>query len=74
MIARSISGVLIGAARFWQRWPSVMLPPSSRFAPSGSAYAGEAWTRYGPLTGTVLAARRILRCHPWGGSGCDPVP
>ena len=74
MIARSISGALIGAARFWQRWPSVMLAPSCRFAPSCSAYAIEAWTRYGPLKGSLLAARRLLRCHPWGGSGCDPVP
>lgn len=69
-----ISRTLIGVARFWQRWPSAMLAPSCRFTPSCSAYAIEAWTRYGALKGSMLAARRIARCHPWGGSGCDPVP
>ena len=70
MIARA----LILLARFWQRGPSLVLPPSCRYAPSCSAYAIEALTRYGALRGSVLAARRVLRCHPWGGSGHDPVP
>ena len=54
-----IAKVLIGAARFWQRWPSAMLAPRCRFAPSCSAYAIDAWTRYGPLKGSLLAMRRI---------------
>ena len=57
---------------------SPMLPPSCRFAPSCSAYALEALSRYGPVNGLWLALRRIARCHPiarlGGGSGFDPVP
>lgn len=70
MIARA----LILIARGWQIGPSRILPPSCRFAPSCSAYAIEALSRYGALKGGWLALRRILRCHPFGGHGYDPVP
>lgn len=45
-----------------------------RFEPSCSQYALEALERHGAFRGSKLAARRISRCHPWGGSGYDPVP
>jgi uncharacterized protein len=45
-----------------------------RFWPSCSTYAVEAIERHGALRGTWLAARRLFRCRPWGGSGFDPVP
>ena len=48
--------------------------PVCRFSPSCSHYAIEAIQRHGPCSGSALAARRICRCHPWGGSGPDPVP
>ena len=70
MIARG----LILVARAWQLGPSRILPPSCRFQPSCSAYAITALRRYGALKGSWLAARRLARCHPWGGSGHDPVP
>ena len=70
MIAR----LLILVARGWQIGPSRVLPPSCRFQPSCSAYAITALRRYGALRGGWLAARRLARCHPWGGSGYDPVP
>lgn len=70
MIAR----LLIGIARLWQWTFSAILPPSCRFTPSCSAYAIEALSRYGAFKGGWLALKRIGRCHPWGGSGWDPVP
>lgn len=53
---------------------SPLLGPSCRFAPSCSEYAAEALIRHGPLFGTWLSAKRLCRCHPFGGSGYDPVP
>lgn len=53
---------------------SPVLPVSCRYAPSCSTYALEALAAHGPLKGSWLAVRRILRCHPWGDSGYDPVP
>lgn len=75
MIARRASVLpLIWIARVWQIGPSRLLPPTCRYSPSCSAYAIEAWTRYGALAGTWLAVKRLARCHPWGGCGHDPVP
>ncbi len=66
--------LLILFARGWQAGPSRILPPSCRYMPSCSAYAIDAIGRYGAGKGGWLAAKRLLRCHPWGGSGYDPVP
>ena len=60
--------------RVYQWTISPMLPRSCRFAPSCSEYAAEAILAHGPLTGGWLGLKRILRCHPWGGHGYDPVP
>lgn len=59
---------------FYKGAISPLTPPSCRFTPSCSTYAVEALRRHGPVKGLYLAIRRILRCHPWGGSGYDPVP
>lgn len=69
-----ITRLLILPIRFYQRYISPMLPPACRFTPTCSQYAVEALQKYGPLKGSYLAVKRILRCHPWGGSGYDPVP
>ena len=69
-----IAKLFILVARGWQLGPSRALPPSCRYEPSCSAYAITALQRYGALRGSWLAAKRLLRCHPWGGSGPDPVP
>ena len=65
---------LILVAMAWQRGPSAILPPTCRYHPSCSAYAIEALGRYGAIKGGWLSLKRIARCGPWGGYGCDPVP
>ena len=69
-----ISRILILIARLWQLGPSRILPPTCRYAPSCSQYAIEAIGKYGAVKGSWLATKRLMRCHPWGGSGYDPVP
>lgn len=69
-----IGRLLILVAKAWQKGPSLILQPSCRYSPSCSAYAITAIERYGALHGGWIAAKRLLRCHPWGGSGYDPVP
>ena len=65
---------LILLVRFYQVAISPLKPPTCRFSPTCSTYALEALKKYGLLKGGRLALRRIMRCHPWGGSGYDPVP
>ena len=65
---------LIVLIRFYQISISPLKPPTCRFTPTCSAYALEALRKHGLFKGSWLAVRRILRCHPWGGSGYDPVP
>ncbi|HSM05427.1 MAG TPA: membrane protein insertion efficiency factor YidD [Longimicrobiales bacterium] len=64
----------MAVVRFYRGWISPLTPPSCRFTPTCSAYALEALESHGALKGSWLSVRRILRCHPWGGSGHDPVP
>ena len=63
--------VLIGAYRVLL---SPVLAPSCRFYPTCSAYAVEAIELHGPLRGSWLTVKRILKCHPWHSGGVDPVP
>ena len=65
---------LIQAIRFYQRAVSPLTGPSCRFTPTCSEFAVDAIDRFGALSGGWLAFKRILRCHPFGGQGYDPVP
>ena len=66
--------VLLKLVRFYQVAISPMLPPRCRYTPTCSQYAVEALQKHGAYKGSMLALRRICRCHPLGGSGYDPVP
>ena len=65
---------LIALVKFYQYCISPLKPPCCRFTPTCSQYALQALRKHGPIKGSWLAIRRILRCHPWGGRGYDPVP
>ncbi len=60
--------------RCYKRFISPMLPNACRFVPTCSEYAMEAIERHGVIRGSLLAAGRLLRCHPFARSGYDPVP
>jgi putative membrane protein insertion efficiency factor len=73
-LLRVLSLALQTVIRSYQLLVSPLLLPSCRFLPSCSEYAAEAIERHGALRGVGLALHRFARCHPWGGSGFDPVP
>ncbi|MBK6523292.1 MAG: membrane protein insertion efficiency factor YidD [Sphingobacteriaceae bacterium] len=60
--------------RFYQLTISPLLPNACRYQPTCSAYTIEAINKYGAIKGCWLGLKRILRCHPWGKHGYDPVP
>ena len=68
--ARALAGLIA----LYRRWVSPLTPRRCRFEPTCSAYALEAIRTHGALRGSVMALRRIGRCHPFAGGGIDPVP
>ena len=74
IIKKPIQVLFIGIIRFYQLFVSPFLGANCRFTPTCSQYGKEAILKYGPFKGGMLAIKRILRCHPWGGHGHDPVP
>jgi putative membrane protein insertion efficiency factor len=72
-ILRILSYPLIFLIRIYQLIISPWLGPKCRYTPSCSAYAIEAFQKYGLFKGGLMAIRRISSCHPWGGHGHDPV-
>ena len=77
-VIRSLAAIpgllLVGLARLYQCTLGAVLPDSCRFSPTCSNYFIQAVRKHGALKGAWLGMRRILRCHPYGGSGHDPVP
>ncbi len=71
---KPLSWLMLTLIAFYRSFISPLTPPACRFTPTCSQYAQEAIRKYGPFRGGWLALKRILRCHPFGGSGYDPVP
>ncbi|HSZ73766.1 MAG TPA: membrane protein insertion efficiency factor YidD [Rhizomicrobium sp.] len=78
LLRRALTTALVIPIRLYRLFLSPLVGPACRFSPSCSEYALDALHQHGPIKGTVLAARRLSRCHPisWlgGSSGFDPVP
>lgn len=73
-ISAPFSYLFIGLIKLYQYTISPLLGPACRFQPSCSQYGIEAFQKHGFFKGFVLTAKRISKCHPWGGHGHDPVP
>lgn len=73
-VLRILSLPFIFLIKIYQWVISPMIGPKCRYTPTCSHYTLEAIRKYGPFKGTWLGMKRISRCHPWGGSGYDPVP
>lgn len=71
---KPLSWLMLALIAFYRNCISPLTPPACRFTPTCSQYAQEAIRKYGPFKGGWLTLRRLLRCHPFGGSGYDPVP
>lgn len=65
--------LLIVFINFYRKYISPLKKPSCRFYPTCSQYAIDALEKYGVFKGTILAVKRILRCHPFNSGGYDPV-
>ncbi len=72
--AGPLAGILIIGIRIYQKTLANLIGGQCRFHPSCSEYGIESLRRHGAVKGSILTVRRIGRCHPWGGSGHDPVP
>jgi len=73
-ILKILSYPFILLIKIYQYAISPLIGPKCRFTPTCSNYALQAFKKYGLFKGFWLAVKRISRCHPWGGSGYDPVP
>lgn len=73
-MASKIVVPLIWLVKAYQKYISPLTPPSCRYVPTCSEYTIQALQKHGLLKGGWLAVKRIGSCHPWGGSGYDPVP
>jgi putative membrane protein insertion efficiency factor len=74
MLAAALTATLKGGIWAWRLIGAPIAGPICRYEPSCSSYALQAIDRFGPVRGACLILKRLGRCHPWGGSGYDPVP
>ena len=68
------SFLLLAVIYVYQNFISPFLPARCRYTPTCSQYSKESIKKHGPYKGFILTFKRIIKCHPWGGSGYDPIP
>ena len=73
-MSKLFSYLFLGIIFMYQKIISPLIPPRCRYTPTCSEYGKKVIHKYGPWKGGKLAVKRILRCHPWGGHGYDPLP
>lgn len=73
-IIKLVNYLLIGLVQFYRYALSPLKPSTCRFYPTCSMYMLQALRRYGPLKGSYLGIKRILKCHPFHKGGYDPLP
>ena len=74
MLKKGLKAVIILLIKIYQKAVSPWTPASCRYNPTCSSYSIDAFQKHGLWKGFVLTIKRIGSCHPWGGSGYDPVP
>ena len=74
MLKKELKAVVILLIKIYQKAVSPWTPASCRYNPTCSSYSIDAFQKHGLWKGFVLTIKRIGSCHPWGGSGYDPVP
>lgn len=74
LLKKLLSWFFLLLIKLYQYLISPLFSGSCRYTPTCSQYGVEAIKKYGPFKGVWLTAKRISRCHPWGGHGHDPVP
>ena len=74
MLKKGLKAVVILLIKIYQKAVSPWTPATCRYNPTCSSYSIDAFQKHGLWKGFVLSIKRIGSCHPWGGSGYDPVP
>lgn len=74
MLQKILIAPFLALIYIYRNFISPLTPASCRYEPTCSGYAQEALKKHGIIKGGYLAVKRIFSCHPWGGSGYDPVP
>ena len=74
MINKIITYILVSSIKSYQILISPILGQNCRYLPTCSEYSIQSIKQHGAITGIILSLKRILKCHPWGKHGYDPVP
>ena len=74
MLKKILIFPLVFLVKTYQNIISPLFPPTCRYTPTCSEYAIQSLKKYGLVKGVYLSIKRIVNCHPWGGSGYDPIP